>query len=340
MAVTEQFSTFYDLYIGVLNAVRAQTSQASTTSQAQRAVNIALQDMHLGTDYQFYWAEREANLLANPSYTTGTVDITQSTTTVTGTDTVWNATNVQGVANVRLNSKIKFAGSEVVYRVNSTPTTTSLEITPGFIGTTLSAATYTAFDDEYALATDYLRPIDLRFFDDNREIALVDRRQLRRAKPRNSITGRPKWATQIELGPSGSTAMRPRLVISPPADNAYIIPYTYVTNLLVVAADGTLKTNFTLDTDEPIVPLRYRHAIYYYALKVFYSHKDDVRYAEADKEYQEIMRRMLSDVNVGDRRMRIEPQVGDYKYRAEHPYDYGSRGRTWDTNSAFDRMQS
>jgi hypothetical protein len=339
MAVTEQFSTFNDLYIGVLNAVRAQTSQASTTSQAQRAVNIALQDMHLGTDYQFYWAEREAQLLLNPPYSTGTVAITQSDGTVTGTDTLWDTNNIQGVANVRLGSKITFGGSEVVYRVSSTPTTTSLTITPNYIGTTLTAGTYLAFDDEYELPSDYLRPVDARFFDDNRELELVDRRQLRRRRPRNSTTGRPQVATQIELGPSGSTAMRPRLVISPPADNAYIIPYNYITNQLVVAADGTLKTNFTLDTDEPIVPLRYRHAIYYYALKIFYEHKDDVRRQEAQADYDALMRRTLSDVNVGDRRVRIEPQVSHYTQRAEYPYGYAGRGRAWDTQGAFDRME-
>jgi hypothetical protein len=200
MAVTEQFSTFNDLYIGVLNAVRAQTSQASTTSQAQRAVNIALQDMHLGTDYQFYWAEREANLLVNPPYSTGTVAISQSGSTVTGTSTLWDSLNVQSVANVRLNSKIKFAGSEVVYRVNSTPTTTSLTVTPAYIGTTLTAGTYTAYDDEYALPTDYLRPVDARFFDDNREIAFVDRRQLR------TITVKlPSWIDGNSGGPSHGT---------------------------------------------------------------------------------------------------------------------------------------
>ena len=53
MSVTEQPTTFADRYTLVLNQVRSQTSQANTLSQAKRAVNIALQDMHLGQDYKF-----------------------------------------------------------------------------------------------------------------------------------------------------------------------------------------------------------------------------------------------------------------------------------------------
>jgi flagellar hook-associated protein FlgK len=51
MSVTTQPTTFADLYTLVLNQVRSQTSQANTLSQAKRAVNMALQDMHLGSDY-------------------------------------------------------------------------------------------------------------------------------------------------------------------------------------------------------------------------------------------------------------------------------------------------
>jgi len=339
MAVTEQFTTFNDLYIGVLNAVRSQTSQASTVSQAKRAVNVALQDMHLGQDYHFYWAERDADLLINAPYTTGTVTTTAGDTTVTGSGTAWATDNAYGVQNVRSGTKMKFPGSEVVYRVDSVSSDTILILRTAFIGTALSASTYTAFDDEYELASDYLRPVDLRFFDDNREIVLVDRRQLKRRVPRNSVLGRPRLATQIELGPSANVSLRPRIVLSPPPDQVYILPYSYITNQLVVGTTGTTKVNFDLDTDEPIIPLRYRHALYYYALKIFYEHKDDVRRAEADAAYKEIMLRTLNDTTTGDRRMRIEPQVGHYTIRAENPYSGRGAFRRFDVNNAFDRME-
>ena len=332
MSVTTQFTTFNDLYIGVLNAVRSQTSQASTLALAQRAVNVALQDMHLGQDYQFYWAERNAFLLTHPGYSTGTLTIGQGSQLVTATagTTFWTSTNTFGQLNVAVSGKLKFPGDETVYRVATVPTAETLTLNGKFVGSSLTDSAYTYFEDEYALPSDYLRPVDMQFFDDNREINLIDRRQLRRGLPRNSTTGRPRAATQIELGPSASASLRPRIVFAPPPDAAYQIPFGYITNQLVVAADGTLKTNFTLDTDEPIVPLRYRHALYYYALKIFYEHKDDARRAEADAAYKEVMQRTLGDVTVGDRRMRIEPAVGNYRQQAERPYRAGGRFRRFE----------
>jgi hypothetical protein len=301
---------------------------------------MALQDMHLGSDYQFYWAERDAKLTLQPDYSTGTVAVSVGGTTVTGSSTLWNTAGSYGANNIEVGWKLKFGGSEVVYRVTAIASDTSLTIDTAYVGSALTAGSYNAWKDEYTLASDYLRPVNLQFFDDNREIRLVDRRQLKRALPRNSITGRPKWATQIELGPSGSTALRPRLVIAPPPDQAYSIPYGYITNLLAVDASGTGLVNMSSDTDEPIVPLRYRAAIYHYAMAMVYEHKDDQRQQIALQQYAQIMQRTLSDVTIGDRHMRIEPAISSYVNYAEHPYNGPRSGRRFDTASgAFDRLE-
>jgi hypothetical protein len=340
MSVTTQPTTFADLYTLVLNQVRSQTSQANTLSQAKRAVNMALQDMHLGSDYSFYWAEREAKLVLQPDYSTGTLAITAGSTSVVGTGSLWDTAGSYGTNNIEVGWKLKVGGSEVVYRVTAIGSDTTLTLDAAYVGSTVTAASYNCWKDEYELASDYLRPVNIQFFDDNREIRLVDRRQLKRALPRNSITGRPKWATQIELGPSGSTALRPRIVIAPPPDQVYAIPYSYITNLLAVDSTGTGLVNMSADTDEPIVPLRYRGAIYHYAMAFIYEHKDDARQQTALQQYAQIMQRILSDVTIGDRRMRIEPAISTYVRHAETPYSGSRTGRRFDTSSgAFDRLE-
>ena len=339
MSVTTQPTTFADLYTLVLNQVRSQTSQANTLSQAKRAVNMALQDMHLGQDYQFYWAEREAKLILQPDYSTGTVAITQGSTSVVGTDSLWNTAGLYGTNNLEVGWKFKVSGNETVYRVATITNDTTLTLDTAYVGATVTAASYNAFKDEYAMPTDYLRPVDMRFFDDNHEIQLVDRRQLRRVLPRNSTTGRPLFATQIELGPSGSTALRPRLVIAPPPNQVYSIPYNYITNLLAVSSAGSQQVSLEADNDEPIVPLRYRAAIYHYAMGMLYEHKDDIRQQTAMQQYQQIMQRTLSDITVGDRRMRVEPSISGYVSSAERPYRGGSRHRQYDSNNRFDRLE-
>jgi hypothetical protein len=252
---------------------------------------------------------------------------------------LWNTAGLYGTNNIEVGWKIKVSGNETVYRVATITNDTTLTLDTAYVGTTVTAGTYNCFKDEYALPTDYLRPVDMRFFDDAHEIQLVDRRQLRRALPRNSVTGRPLFATQIELGPSGSTALRPRLVIAPPPDQVYSIPYNYITNLLAVSSAGVGQVNLAADADEPIVPLRYRAAIYHYAMSMVYEHKDDGRQQMAMQQYQQIMQRTLSDVTVGDRRMRIEPSISSYTVRAERPYSGSSQHRRFDSNNRFDRLE-
>jgi hypothetical protein len=46
---TSQLTTFSDIYTDLQNRVRVTTSVTATETQAKRYINIALQDMHLGT---------------------------------------------------------------------------------------------------------------------------------------------------------------------------------------------------------------------------------------------------------------------------------------------------
>jgi hypothetical protein len=71
-----------------------------------------------------------------------------------------------------------------------------------------------------------------------------------------------------------------------------------------------------------------------------YEHKDDARQQTALQQYAQIMQRILSDVTIGDRRMRIEPAISTYVRHAETPYSGSRTGRRFDTSSgAFDRLE-
>jgi len=335
MSVTSQFTTFSDLYIGVLNATRSQITQADPKSQAKRAVNMALYDMHLGTGPSLYWAEREAEILTLPPVIDGTISISQGSTTVTGSGTTWATSEWYGVP-VERDGKIVPAGSQIPFTVTQVNSDTELILNKIFHLSDVSGVTYQYFKDTYMLDADYGRPVDMQFFDNNQEIRLVDRRQFRRMEPRNSTTGKPRMATQIELGPLSSTASRKRIILSPPPDAAYKLPYSYVTNKLAVSSIGTGQTALVEDDDEPIVPLQYRHAIYWYACKIMFQGKDDARRNEAAQEYNNIMTRILNDVNPGDNRIRVEPDIRAYASHAAAPYSGRGRVGRWSTNNRFD----
>ena len=336
MSTSQQVQTFADLYTALEQAVRVTTGVSATEQQAKRAINVALHDMHLGVDYKLPWAERRAVIRTQDDYTTGTVTTTKGSTAVTGASTAWNTNNDFTVKNARANGKIVFSGSRTVYIVSAVGSDTSITLTEKFTETSLSAATYTYFEDEYDLASDFLRPIDMQRFSLETSIDLISRTQFRMRYPVNSTLGRPSVATLLDFAPSGNTTPIRRVRFAPPPNDFYQIPYTYVTGNLAVSSSGTAAANLSSDTDEPIVPLRYRHAILYHALAAWYrDKKDDTRSQEAKAEYVDIMSRIMMDTEVGAPRPQLRPRLSGYVNSAQRPYSRGGGKRG--ARGRFDR---
>jgi hypothetical protein len=339
MAVTEQPATFADLFTLLQNALYKQTGVSATENQAKRSVNIALQDIHLGFAEKMPWAERSADLVTQDEYTTGTISIDQGSTTLAGTDTLWNTANAFSVNNVRVGGKLVINGSVEVYEVSAVASDTSLTLTSAFIKDDVSGGSYAYFEDEYALHADFLRPVDWQTFDSNRDIDLIGRAEFRRRYPRNKVTGKPLVATIIDHPPSGDTTPVRKVRFWKPPSEAYMIPYAFITNKLAVSSSGTAQANLSADTDEPILPLGFRYAIVLHALYHAYRDKsDDARSQEVKREYTDIMLRITGDQEIGASRPRFQPRRGPYVNRAQRPYS-GAGGRRWTTGSAFDELR-
>jgi len=328
MGTSAQFQTFADLYTGLEQAVRVTTGISATQQQSKRAINVALHDMHLGIDYKLPWAERRAVIRTQDDYTAGTVTTTKGSTAVTGASTLWNTANDFGVKNARANGRIVFSGNRTPYVVSAVGSDTSITLAEKFTEASLAGASYTYYEDEYDLAADFLRPIDMQRFSLEVSVDLISRTEFRRRFPANTILGRPGVATILDFAPSGSATPIRRVKFAPPPNDFFQIPYTYVTSYLAVSALGVAAANLVADTDEPIVPLRYRHAIFYHALESWYrDKKDDTRSQEAKSEYVDIMSRIIVDTEVGAPRPQLRPRVQGYVRSAASPY---SRGRRFD----------
>lgn len=333
MASTDIPTTFLELQNDVRDRTRGPASSHTISlDYIKRALNAANHDLHI--NYNWPWAERDAQLIVRGTYTTGTVALAAGGTAVTGTSTLWNTATGYGFNNARVGGKITFAGAENVYDVTAVGSDTSITIGTAFIGATaLSGAAYTYFEDEYALASDFMRPIDLREFSGPWPLRLIPRREFYARFPRNSNTGRPLIATLIELGPSGSAALRPRLLIHPAPDQRYIIPYRYITSNIAVSATGTGAANLSADTDEPTVPLRYRMALVHYAVYTWYrDRKDDQRATTAYQEYQTIVQRGEADMISTNDRVRLLPRP------IRRNWTRSRRGR-YQTGTEFDQIR-
>jgi hypothetical protein len=338
MSTTSQPTTFSDLYTALINAVRENSGVTATTVLAKRAINMALHDLHVMGAEKFPWSERRSTITTHPSYSTGTVTATVGSTTLTGSGTAWSTTNSYGQANARAGGKITISGSTEVYEVTAVASGTSLTISPAFIGATASSLSYLYFEDEYALASDFIRPIDVRSFDTGKRIKLIGRQDFRRMYPRNRIpTSNLRHATLLDQPFSGSTTPVRKVQFAPPPSDVQVIPYTYVTMNLAVSSAGTAASGLSSDTDEPIIPLRYRHVLIWGGLVHWYrDRKDDPRSQEVKAEYEQLKARMLGDMEIGAQRPRVTVGTG-HKARARSPWSGGRR--RYDMNGEFDRLE-
>jgi len=234
------------------------------------------------------------------------------------------------------------------FTINSV-TTDTFNITDTFVaddatGTwasgSLSGASYQYFEDEYALDSTFLRPIDQQSFADNMSIDLIGRTEFRRRYPQNRITGRPHVATITDHPFSGSTTPVRKIRFHRPTDKGYLIQYSFITSNLAVTSSGSEQASLSSDSDEPIIPIRYRAAIVLWALYHYYRDlKDDVRSQEAKLEYAGLMTRLAGDSEIGQARPQIRPRIQGYSRRAKRPWG-GRGGRRFSTeDDRFARLE-
>jgi len=333
---------FSDLYTDLLNRVRGQTTNSETVVIAKRYINTALRDMHMGHNESFPWAERRAVLTTHPQHTASTLQADKGSTGIVGPDasTAWNVVNAFNQQNVRDGGKIVINGGPEVYEiVGDTLLSNTAVMSSPWVKDSAVGLTYVYFEDEYELASDFLRPVDVYNFSHEMNLELLDRNEFRRRYIGRDTPGRPHVSTIIDGSFDGSSAPVRKLKLHPPPDEAYQIPYHYVTKNLAVSALGVEAETLSANTDEPIVPLPYRHVIVLHAYANFLrDRKDDERAQAATGEYEKALARMVADTEIGSRRMSIRPRVAMYSARAKRVWNHGG-GRRFDTNGAFDRME-
>ena len=219
-----------------------------------------------------------------------------------------------------------------MYEVSSISSDTALVLVQNFVSDTVTTATYIYFEDEYALHDDFLRPLTFRYFDQNKQIDLLQRREFMERFVRNKTTGKIRHASILDLAFSGNTSPVRKVVFHPPPDEAQLIPYNYVTDKLAVSSAGVAQTNLSADSDEPIIPLYCRHALVFHGLMHWYRDKKNDTRAEAVKvEYESIMARLTEDIEHGANRAQMRPR--SYLNRKR-------RGRGFHTlGSAFDDLR-
>ena len=338
MSSTTNVLDFSDIYMEILNKMRQPTNITAITAQAKRYANTALHDMVFGFEYKLPWLERSSFITTMAPYTTGTVAVARGSTTVTGTGTLWTTTNVYNVNNARTSGKLSFGGGDI-YTISAVGGAGTITMHQRYVaGADLAAgSSYTYFEDEYALPSDFLKPIDYQCFSQALNIPIVGRNDFRRMYPSPRISGTPTVATILDKAFTTTSTQPMSVQFYPYPNTNLIIPYTYITKNLAVSSAGVESTSMSSDTDEPALPVRYRNALVSFAIAKWYrDKKDDVRAEAANNDYMTEVTRIVSDQRIGaNTTMQITPKVGLYGSR---PYS-GSRTR-FSTNNSFDNFRT
>ena len=340
MGAATNVITFSDIYTEILNKMRQPTGITAITNQAKRYANQGLYEMVFGFEYKLPWLERDAVLTTHAPYSTGTVAIARGSTTLSGTSTLWDSLNAYGVANARTTGKISLGGTDI-YKI-STVAASSITLQQRYVASAdlAAGADYIYFEDEYALASDFLKPIDYSRFTAAMKLTLIGRNEFRQQFPRPNICGIPTVATLLDKSFSGSTTPQMMVQFYPYPNNEYMLPYSYITSNLAVTAAGVEQSNMVNDTDEPSLPIRYRDALVSFSIAKWYrDKKDDARALSAQQDYQDQVNRIVGDQRIGANTMaQMQPKVG--MYNARSPYGGIAGKRRYSTNNSFDDFRS
>lgn len=340
MSATTEVRTFSDIYTEILNKMKQPTTVTAIINQAKRYANTALHDMVFGFEYKLPWLEREATIVTMAPYTTGTVSANRGSAILTGVDTLWTTNNTYNVDNVRTIGKFSL-GDGNIYGVETVVGAGTVHLLQMYVAAEDLAAgsSYTYFEDEYALAADFLKPIDYRRFTTAMNIPIVGRNDFRLRYPKPNVAGTPRVATLLDKSFASSTTPVKHIQFYPYPSTNFIIPYSYITKNLAVSSAGVEAESMSSDTDEPALPVHYRNALVSFACWKWYrDKKDDNRAESAKADYLDEVTRIVTDQRIGANTIaHVQPRPGLYHTRSVYG---GGRGRRFSTNNSFDDFRT
>lgn len=337
MSSDTQVITFSDIYTEILNKMKQPTNVAAITSQAKRYANTGLNDLILGFEYKLPFLERSSTLILHAPYNTGTVSLSTGSLTLTGSGTAWATNNDYSVNNARTSGKLTFDGSRDIYKISAVNANTTITLASRFVGDSLAAGTtYTYYEDVYDLAFDFLKPVNMRLFSTVGNIAIIGRHDFQRQFPFPRVNNKPTACTILDEGFNGTTTPLKRIQFSSYPSTTTMIPYSYITSNIAVSSVGAEQTSMSADSDEPNLPVRYRHGIVLQACAAWYrDKKDDARAGSVDAEYKTLIGRLVGDLNIGSNQTaQVQPRVSMYERNTRSPYRGSSK--RYSHNNDFD----
>lgn len=298
-AITGDLEDFIDIYTDVMNRLKVPVADTTTLTRVKLWINERYRDIAI--QRQWRWLYKEDNLLIKAPETTGTATFTKGSATVTGSGTTFT--------NGTTSYVIKAAGSPEIYTISTVGSATSITLSDAFQDTTITAGSFTLYQDTYALPSDVEDLIQVWHEHYQAPMTAVGLDKMRKAQLK--FPDAEGKAVAFTLAEDTTAGLR-RMQIYPRPDETYLMHIKYVRRI----------TSLVENTDEPLIPEVYRSVLVYGAcadLARYHNDQDVAAYYES--KYADTVVRMANDTEITDsypvltvpdvyRRINIRNKVG------------------------------
>ena len=261
----------------LITAVNDQFGDSSTAmnTRIKRYINWSQQDVCSRHTWDFLL--KRSFFQCTDDYTTGTVDATNGSATITGTSTVFTSGMV--------GRKIRVGTDSEFYTIATFTSTTSIDLDQTYVGSTVTGKTYAIYQDEYSLATDVEKIIDLYNPTLAYKLKNISRQEFDALIPNPQSYGNPEY--WIEAGRDSSENRKVQVYLIP--DSTYVIYYWYRKEL----------SDLSADTDTSSIPAKYHKLLYLGGIAQCYEYDNDPQANNYWAQYENMLEAMKGDYGVG-----------------------------------------
>ncbi len=251
--------TFADLQLEVYDHTGLDSTVTANQTRVQRWINYVQQDVCARWPWSFLLGREAIATVAD--YSTGTVDIANGGTAVTGHSTAWTTTQGDGTYF------IQFSGTNDFYNVSARGSTTALTLQTAFQGTTLTTSAYILRKFFYSLSAAADEVLDIRNWNTPVKMIQVDFRTIDLINPLVQSTNSSYAYMMYGTDSSGN------LVYSP-------YPFPSDTRLFEFRTRKR-PTDMAADADPPSIPNKFAHVLAWGAIAIGFAYLRKFQEAQA-----------------------------------------------------------
>ena len=261
----------YDTYVNIKTAVLEKIG--ITDTDVETVVKQALNDVleEICQAHNFSWLYGNLSFITVKPYTAGTVEVTEGSATITGTDTIWTLAMVGR----------KFYCGNATYEVSAFVGITELTLGTVYAGDGGSGLAYKIYQDEYSLASDVEDVLAVRQENNPQRLIKRDIEFMDKYYPLRNSFGYPSMYSIIGYDSTGYI----KIAVYPIPNQARNIYYRYKKWVIEMSADEST----------PIVPLRYRWVLAKGALYITAKYLDmpDIG-KDIEREYRQGIAQLIA----------------------------------------------